>query len=159
MGSSPAASALDKSLATYGQWVASCRVASFRLILMAFFALRLLGGDLAVLQVVAWSGMIVARTTEQGVAAAVESTFDGEHPCPLCKALKTAQETEDKQPALPEGFPARLKLKDLVLTEDLALARPFQEPMTALTLPPWRMAGIVTRSEVPLVPPPRQATA
>ncbi|MBN8526045.1 MAG: hypothetical protein J0M02_11980 [Planctomycetes bacterium] len=48
--------------------------------------LFLIVGNAAVVQVVAWAGMIAVRSAESGVAAAVASTFSGAAPCRLCRA-------------------------------------------------------------------------
>lgn len=133
-------------------------MAFLRLILMSLLALRLLGGDLAVLQVLAWGGMIVSRTAEQGVAAAVESTLDGEHPCPMCKALKTVREAEtgEKKPAAPETSTAKLKLKDLLWMEDLPMAPPQWAEAGKNPPLPWQNPAATARTDAPPVPPPRQ---
>ena len=151
---------MDKSLATRGRWVASCTVSPFRLILMSLLALRLLGGDVAMLQVVAWTGMIVSRTAERGVAAAVESTFEGEEPCPLCRAVKAVQQSErEEQPANPDGLITKLKLKDMLRSEDLVVkalaAVHLKSPAPAID--PAKRG--LTRSDAPPVPPPRVSMA
>lgn len=50
-------------------------------------ALTLIGGHIAALQVVAWTGMLAARMGEDGWRAAVTTTFDGRHPCAMCLAV------------------------------------------------------------------------
>ncbi len=146
----------DKSLATGGNRDATCGVAPFRLILMSLLALRLLGGDMAMLQVVAWTGMIVSRTAERGVAAAVESTFEGDEPCPLCKAVKAVQQSEkEPRPANPDSLITKLKLKDMLRSEDLAIASltAFHDDSSAPAMAPAPRG--LTRSDAPPVPPPR----
>ena len=56
---------------------------------------------LAVLQVVAWSGMLVSYSQDRSIAEAAVMTFDGEHPCPLCKAIKKAKREEKRAPQQP----------------------------------------------------------
>jgi hypothetical protein len=56
--------------------------------------------------------MLVARAPEVGVTLAVETTFDGEHPCSLCSAVQVGQKEEREQQSLPPGFG---KLKDAKL--------------------------------------------
>lgn len=161
-GSASASSAAppDKPLAVFWQPDASVRVAPFRLILMTLLALRLLGGDVAMLQVVAWTGMIVSRTAERGVAEAVKSTMDGDEPCPLCKAVKAVQQSEQTpQPASPDNLISKLKLNDLLRSEDQVIpglgaaagktSRPDMDPA---------QRGL-TRSDAPPVPPPRRMAA
>lgn len=53
-----------------------------------------MGGHLAVLQTVAWSKMLVDFSATDSLTVAVEKTFDGEHPCPLCKVVKQTKEKE-----------------------------------------------------------------
>ncbi len=121
---------------------------------MSFLALRLLGGDFAVLQIVAWTGMIVTRTAETGVAAAVESTFDGEHPCPLCKALDSAKSQEQKDTPLPDGLVVKLKLKDVQRTEDLVIPCPVAGVLQIMGSVAYLAAMPYDRSDAPAVPPP-----
>ncbi|MCC6234859.1 MAG: hypothetical protein IT580_19610, partial [Verrucomicrobiales bacterium] len=40
----------------------------------------------AVLQGVAWTGMLVTYSRDASLAEAVSRTLDGEHPCALCRA-------------------------------------------------------------------------
>jgi hypothetical protein len=55
--------------------------------------LFLLGGHLAVLQGVAWVGMVGDRLANcQSIKQALSETFDGEHPCALCSAVQDLQE-------------------------------------------------------------------
>ena len=46
---------------------------------------------LPVLQVVAWCGMLVSYSRDNSAVEAIEKTFDGEHPCPMCKSIKKAR--------------------------------------------------------------------
>jgi hypothetical protein len=128
---------------------------------MCLLALRLLGGDVAMLQIVAWTGMLVSRTAERGVAAAVESTFDGDEPCPLCKAVKAVQQSDQKeeQPANPEGLITKLKLKDMLRADDLAALPPAAIPLlsTAPSMDAVRCGP--APSDAPPVPPPRMCAA
>jgi hypothetical protein len=62
-----------------------------------------------VLQVTAWTGMIVARAQTAPVAEAVETTLDGQHPCRLCKVIDVGQKEEQKQD---REIPAVKKLGD-----------------------------------------------
>jgi hypothetical protein len=127
---------------------------------MSLLALRLLGGDVAMLQIVAWTGMIVSRSAERGVAAAVESTFEGDEPCPLCKAVQAVQQSgSEEPPPTPDGLVGKLKLKDMLQAEDLvvmALAVLHQSSPAPAIDP--ALHGH-TRSDAPPVPPPRTNAA
>lgn len=63
-----------------------------------------LGLHWAVLQTVAWTGMLISYSQE-GVREAIAKTFDGEHPCPLCKAVAKgrAEEQEQKSKSVKPG--------------------------------------------------------
>ena len=61
--------------------------------------LSLTGVHWGILQTVAWGRMIVAYSAEDGFALGVKKTFDGQHPCPLCKAIKRARASEQNAPA------------------------------------------------------------
>ncbi len=67
-----------------------------------------------VLQVTAWTGMIVARAPEVGVTLAVETTFDGKNPCRMCSVVQEGQKEERQQPASKLGGAVKeLKLVSL----------------------------------------------
>jgi hypothetical protein len=61
----------------------------------------LVGLHWVLLQAFAWTGMIVRYSRDFGVRRAIVMTFDGEHPCPLCLAIKagraTAKERSEQQ--------------------------------------------------------------
>jgi hypothetical protein len=46
------------------------------------------------LQVIAWGGMLVTYTARSGIETGIRETFDGDHPCPMCTAIKVAKEHE-----------------------------------------------------------------
>jgi DNA-binding helix-hairpin-helix protein with protein kinase domain len=48
------------------------------------------------MQAMAWTGMLVKRTQETTVVEAVRTTFDGDHPCPLCQAVQDGQQREQE---------------------------------------------------------------
>ncbi len=56
-----------------------------------------LGLHWTVLQTVAWTGMIVAYSAEAGWREGLSRTFDGQHPCPLCKAIQKGRAEEQQQ--------------------------------------------------------------
>lgn len=59
-----------------------------------------LGLHWAVLQTVAWTGMLVSYTRDNGLSRAISMTFDGRHPCALCKVVQQGQ-AGDQQPDRP----------------------------------------------------------
>lgn len=65
-------------------------------------ALHLAGGHWGVLQMVAWAQMLRSYTEQKGLVEGVKETFDGDHPCPLCRHITEARQKEEKQtPAAP----------------------------------------------------------
>lgn len=72
--------------------------------------LHLFGGHFGVLQGIAWSKMLIDYSAEDGLLVGAQKTFDGEHPCELCKSIATAKETEQKES--PSAPPAT-QLKEL----------------------------------------------
>lgn len=74
------------------------------------------GGHWATLQAVAWTGMLWNYSQEDGsVLAGAKKTFDGEHPCPMCKSIKAAKDKERTAPVVvvslkkAELFPSPLR--------------------------------------------------
>ncbi|MFO1512170.1 MAG: hypothetical protein U1F83_04525 [Verrucomicrobiota bacterium] len=56
-----------------------------------------LGLHWAVLQTVAWTGMLITYSRDASFTEAVSKTFDGEHPCPMCKIIKKGRAEEKEQ--------------------------------------------------------------
>ncbi len=46
---------------------------------------------------VAWMGMFAVNSQLGDLAGALEKTFDGKHPCPLCAAVEAGQQKEKEQ--------------------------------------------------------------
>ena len=67
------------------------------------------GAHWAALQTVAWTKMLASNLRHDSLAEAVSKTFDGEHPCCLCKAIaaakKSEKKSEDASPVLKMEFP------------------------------------------------------
>lgn len=63
--------------------------------LVALFVM--LGGHWAVLQSVAWARMLADFSRTESLGAAIEKTFDGEHPCPMCLKIRVGKAQEQKQ--------------------------------------------------------------
>ncbi len=102
------------------------------------------------LQSIAWVGMVVNYSQGSSLTVAVRKTFDGRHPCSLCKAIQRGKNAE--------------KQKQIVTNElkfDWITAGPGQ----LLKAPPrLRMATCFAdvwsdRSQAPPSPPPRISLA
>ena len=100
----------------------------------------------AVLQAVAWTGMMVTYSQDATLAEAVSKTFDGRHPCKLCRQIEHEKQSEKKSDAQAEAS----KL-DFAYT-----------PIAFTFCPPtlfWETGTLTFNgpalSHVPPVPPPR----
>ena len=51
----------------------------------------------AMLQSVAWTTMLADNLRTQSLTEAVTHTFDGKHPCCLCKAIAAGKKSEQKK--------------------------------------------------------------
>jgi len=69
----------------------------YALIALALFLTA--GGHYALLQTVAWTTMVNDFSRTGSLSMAVEKTFDGRHPCSLCKKITKARSAEEKAPA------------------------------------------------------------
>jgi hypothetical protein len=109
------------------------------------------GGHWMALQSLAWTRMFLSYSRDGQIAAAVAKTFDGRHPCSLCKQVEKSKQTEP-QPT-----------RDIEV-ESLAA---FVEPTPVVVMraegvswklknPEWR--GEI-RAEQPTAPPPRGEVA
>lgn len=81
-----------------------------------------LGLHWALLQTVAWTGMLVRYAQTDSLAIAVSKTFDGDHPCPLCVAVeqgRAAERQQDKQAtkSAPKLDPGLLEAAAFVVAE------------------------------------------
>ena len=108
-----------------------------------------LGMHWAVLQGVAWTGMFLANLNQGTVTEAVEKTFDGEHPCPLCLAVKEGQKKE-KDDSKPLAAKSVKKFEAVLVAETRLIAPPAQ-----IRSFPWLVSRFEGRSERPSMPPPR----
>lgn len=117
-------------------------------LLVLLAAVQLLGGHWMVLQSAAWVGMVVSYSHGESMATALEKTFDGAHPCDLCKVVKSGRDEEQRQPVAK----SILKL-DAVLVVKVELPQP---PRVAADFPAPLAVLEMVMSQVP-TPPPRLA--
>jgi hypothetical protein len=115
-----------------------------------FLAVALLlttGSQWVVLQSVAWAGMIVTYSEKAPLAVALKETFDGKHPCPLCKAIAAAKKAGKKN-----EFTLQVKkLEFPPVTENFVLVALAQFQL----LPRADNAFAESSTQKPLTPPPR----
>jgi hypothetical protein len=71
-------------------------IVRFGKIAVVFALIATLGAHWALLQTVAWTTMLANNLRSQPLSEAVAHTFDGKHPCPLCKAIAAGKKSEKK---------------------------------------------------------------
>jgi hypothetical protein len=126
------------------------RLHAFR-VLAVICALHVSGTHWLALQTVAWTGMLVARTQQSSVEEAVRTTFDGDHPCPLCQAVEEGRRQQQEK----ETIPVLEQLAKLSFLKPQPIHLP--EPTMAGILYPGVMELGMLRGEAPPTPPPRLA--
>ena len=118
-------------------------------VLMLVALLQICGGHWVALQSLAWTEMLVKYSQQAQLAEAVAKTFDGQHPCALCRTIEQGKKSERHAPV------------------ELAKVKPvFVLPVSGALV---RAQGIAWEQalsradgellfEQPAVPPPRRAT-
>ena len=100
------------------------------------------------LQTVAWTGMLVTYAQQTSIRDAVAKTFDGKHPCRLCKLVREGQQSEKESPAL----------LPLIKIESMPCATAFVlYPPEPISLPLPADLSAARRVESPPFQPPRAA--
>jgi hypothetical protein len=107
------------------------------------------GGQWPLLQGVAWANMIRQYTEMVPLAQAVQMTFSGKYPCPLCRAIAEKRQSEDNKIA------ALFKHEKKLFSPGLTVDTPQMIP-SPQTYAVWEPV-FQTRSEAPPTPPPRFA--
>lgn len=105
-----------------------------------------LGAHWALLQTVAWVGMVITYSQDATVSEALNKTFDGKHPCKLCQAVKEGQKSEKKESALK----VEIK-KEFWNVAEISIPC----PPTSFVVLPTLSDSVLNRTETPPVPPPR----
>ncbi len=111
------------------------------------------GGHWTALQTVAWAEMLHDYSQHSGsLAVAVEQTFDGQHPCELCRDIQAGKSKEHRgSPSVPIAK-ADAKVKAALAEATLlAPARPSVERF----FPALIASALVSRDDSPPTPPPR----
>ncbi|HTV75960.1 MAG TPA: hypothetical protein VMD57_03100 [Candidatus Baltobacteraceae bacterium] len=106
----------------------------------------MLGAHWAVLQTVAWTAMLADNLCTHSVREAVTDTFDGQHPCPLCRAIAAGKQSEKKTEF---SFQSQ-KLEFPPQRENFVLIAPSQ-----FQLLPLADSFADSLIQKPLTPPPR----
>jgi hypothetical protein len=116
-------------------------------VLVVFALVSNLSAHWALLQTVAWTTMLAGNLQSGSLHDAVAKTFDGRHPCCLCKAIANAKQSEQKNQAATQD----LKLDFLLAQHSIVLIAP-----SRLELFPSKDLSGKSVSSKPLTPPPRR---
>ena len=100
----------------------------------------------AALQTVAWTAMFASHLQSDSLVQAFDKTFDGQHPCCLCKAIAAAKQSGKKSAAVIPG----LKLEFPLVAGQISL---FPPAPSALVLTNDTLAEFFAAK--PPLPPPR----
>lgn len=108
-----------------------------------------LGMHWALLQGIAWTGMLISFASEGAVIEAVQKTFDGQHGCALCHKVKEGRDANHKQPQQTGQSTQKIIA---VLVEITTLIPPAGKTISFVPLHEM----LVRRTELPETPPPRR---
>ena len=68
----------------------------FGKIFVVIALVAMLGAHWALLQTVAWTTMLADNLRSHSFSESVERTFDGKYPCPICRAIAAAKQSQKK---------------------------------------------------------------
>ena len=123
------------------------RVKWSKLIVAVMLSL-VMGMHWTLLQSFGWVQMFVTFAQTEPVKQALIKTFDGNHPCQVCKLVQTGKETEKKQ----ETKKLQTKVEYWLGVKQTFLFPPGFFSNIALS-----SVTALARGEPPLTPPPREA--
>jgi len=118
------------------------RLAKCLLVVMLILAT---GGHRVLLQTAAWVGMTIDYSQKDCFLVALQKTFDGKHPCQLCRLISKETKSEKKK----DFKLIQVKLEFLAQVEEPSLNPP---PFPRVVMPGLKL---LSRSEPPPLPPPR----
>ena len=119
--------------------------------MLAMFTIA--GGHWTVLQTVAWAEML-HDCSQRGTSltVALEQTFDGQHPCALCREIQAGKNRERQEnpasPDLQKAAKIKARLADAVFCPATHLA-------VGISFPRFIAPFAPGRAEPPPTPPPR----
>ncbi len=113
---------------------------------MVFVLVLAIGGHWVLLQSAAWVGMAVNFSKTDSLSVTLQKTFNGKHPCRVCKLVKDGKAAEKKE--------QQQKLGTKIDFHLLPGSSRLIPPSPARHLAPTA-SHAMARAEVPLLPPPR----
>jgi hypothetical protein len=115
-------------------------------VLLIVALLAATGAHWTVLQSVAWTAMLADNLRTASFTQALQRTFDGKHPCSLCKQITAGKKSEKKG-----EFPLQLKKLDFIHARTrFTFAAPAHFRLAGAA-----MDSLQSLSHSPPVPPPR----
>ena len=136
------------------------RIKSWLKRLCAVSLILLMQGPAMLVQEVAWAGMLVTYTRQNGLARGVTETFDGRHPCRLCAKAEDLRKSEgkgDPQNSQQEKKSLRFIWGEMVAANRLVVpgdsGRDCLEKTTVAATPRTPGRG----KDSPVLPPPERA--
>ncbi|HUJ11855.1 MAG TPA: hypothetical protein VL171_17735 [Verrucomicrobiae bacterium] len=115
-------------------------------VLMLLAMIIATGSHWIVLQSAAWTEMLARNACTGSLAEAFEKTFDGKHPCCLCKAIAAGEKSQKKH----ESAVPMPKLEFPPLDQDFILTVASQFEIVSSVI-----LSAASFSHRPLTPPPR----
>jgi hypothetical protein len=109
-----------------------------------------IGAHWGALQTIAWISMAVSYSQQSPLKEALLKTFDGRHPCRLCKVVQEGKKSEKTQ----QPYKPLTKLDLFFLSASLALRPPHFQPFSSGS---QDIASAITAA--PPKPPPRPVSA
>lgn len=127
--------------------------------LTAVALLLLMQGPAMLVQEVAWVKMLASYTQQRGLVKGVVETFDGDHPCKLCKKaqeLRRQQQQENPNEPKPAPEQRRLTWGEMIAATALQLKQPHSFD-AVLPMIAWARRGTACWPDGPEPPPPERA--
>src|SRR5712691_1311445 len=106
-----------------------------------------IGAHWAILQSMAWIGMAVSYSQQSTLREALSKTFDGLHPCKLCKVVQ-----EGKKATKKTQTPKPLEKLELFFASQRWAVKPPAFPQISSQVP----GALSAVAAAPLKPPPRR---
>ena len=97
-------------------------------VMMALALFLVAGGHWAMLQGVAWVTMVHDFSRDASLTQAVEKTFDGKHPCAMCKKIAKAKNSEASGEKTPVTVKIDKKAEVFVKAPGSELPTPVSRP-------------------------------
>ncbi len=117
----------------------------FALIFLAFWVL---GGQWLMLQSVAWANMLRNYSQETKLSKALLNTFDGNHPCPLCRFIQKERSEQENPSKTLVPSPNKSPLCSIVFAALAVIFFIFGKPyFVSVSRLDW--------NRIPLSPPPK----